>query len=150
MLPIHRHAAKCPNCGSSIKVNQWKDTLKPNATWIECTCGLITKTFYDKDPEKAKTKVLKMWNKRAAKRVYIHRRKKNRIKSCVLCSSKDIISSKYDYFDFEKAVAGKIPTKVGHWLECRGCGLITEPIIYINDKEKIMTLADAVKLWNGE
>jgi len=54
----------CKHCGGKAYITQWPDTLKPHATWITCkSCGIMTKTFYDKDPYKAKLKAAECWNK---------------------------------------------------------------------------------------
>ena len=60
----------CPFCGSKAIVVQWRDTLKPNATWIECTrpaCGIQTRTVYHKLVEGAVKLAIKLWNRRPTK-----------------------------------------------------------------------------------
>ena len=57
----------CPCCGKRPRVVQWRDTLNPNATWIECKskhCGLMTPTTYNKSPLQAALQAEKIWNRR--------------------------------------------------------------------------------------
>lgn len=57
----------CPFCGSNAKIYQWLDTLKPFATWVECTngeCGIMTDSFHHSDPEQAKNFAITVWNRR--------------------------------------------------------------------------------------
>ncbi len=130
---------KCPNCKSIPNLTQWTDTKKPNATWIECSCGIITKTFYHKDADVAKKRATKVWNSRAENRIIAD--KKLKLLSCGFCGSKEIYKSKY------KFVNGNNKYEFGHWSEC-SCGIITDPIIYVNEKEVILTRKEASDLWN--
>lgn len=54
----------CPCCGSLPHVEQWRDTLNPNATWIRCDCGLSSATVYHEDPGKAKEEASRKWKNR--------------------------------------------------------------------------------------
>lgn len=56
----------CPMCGDEASFCQWRDTMEPNATWVECpSCGIMTDTFYDPSPDEAKRKAATVWNTRA-------------------------------------------------------------------------------------
>lgn len=55
----------CPFCGSKAHIVQWRDTLKPNATWIECEgCHAMIETLYDDDPATARHQAAAVWNRR--------------------------------------------------------------------------------------
>jgi hypothetical protein len=54
----------CAHCGKRPILVQWRDTLNPNATWIECKCGIMTDSYHHKEPLKAFLRVKKVWNKR--------------------------------------------------------------------------------------
>jgi len=54
----------CPFCGGQPRLAQWLDTLNPNATWIECECGIMTESVYHEDPEQAKRLAAAVWNRR--------------------------------------------------------------------------------------
>ena len=55
----------CPMCGDEARVCQWKDTVEPNATWIECpNCSVMTDTFYDPSPDEAIRNAASVWNRR--------------------------------------------------------------------------------------
>ena len=47
-------------------VRQWLYTLKPHATWIECSCGVTTDSFHHDDPQEAKRLAWKAWEKHNA------------------------------------------------------------------------------------
>lgn len=56
----------CAHCGSAPSLHQWRDTVTPNATWIECVgCGVMTDTFHDPRPLVARRKAAELWNMRA-------------------------------------------------------------------------------------
>lgn len=64
----------CPCCEAEAKYCQWRDTLEPNATWVECTneeCGLTTDDVHHKDPEEAKRIVARRWNKRTGAQTFV-------------------------------------------------------------------------------
>lgn len=143
-----------PNCDSHPFLGQWRDTEKPNATWIVCDCGVMTIAFYDKDPVKAKIKAIKVWNSRhKKKRTFVNRTKKDRILSCGHCDGRKIRKAKYEYTNFDTG-----QEELGHWFECEKCGIMTEAIIYKDTEdefkteleEEIMSYSEAVKLWNWE
>lgn len=53
-------------CGANAALCQWRDTLKPNATWVECTnpdCGMTTDSYQHDDAEQAKAEVVRRWNR---------------------------------------------------------------------------------------
>ncbi|MCB1714142.1 MAG: Lar family restriction alleviation protein [Candidatus Competibacteraceae bacterium] len=57
----------CPFCGCEAHIGQWRDTVKPNASWVECMnpdCMAATQTYYDPDMEAAKRKAVAAWNRR--------------------------------------------------------------------------------------
>lgn len=54
---------RCHHCGSKPSLAQWRDTVKPNATWIECKCGIMTKSFYGKSFLTTARKAIKCWNR---------------------------------------------------------------------------------------
>jgi uncharacterized Zn finger protein len=55
----------CPCCGSEARICQWRDTLDPNATWVECPeCGIMTDSFHHADAEEAKAMAAAVWNRR--------------------------------------------------------------------------------------
>lgn len=54
----------CPFCGKRPILVQWRDTDKPNATWVECRCGIISNNHYDDCHIKAAAKAIKKWNRR--------------------------------------------------------------------------------------
>jgi len=55
----------CPCCGSEARICQWRDTLDPMATWVECTeCGIATDTFHHEDREEATAMAAAVWNRR--------------------------------------------------------------------------------------
>lgn len=122
-------SAKPCKCGREPHVCQWTDTKKPNATWIECECGLMTKSFYSKDAELAKTKAIKMWNAKA-------RRKKIKkgLRSCEKCGSSDI-----------KILTAKWVTYTSYQIFCEGCGLCTDEI---REDGHVFTEKEAKELWN--
>ena len=49
-------------CGRTPKVVQWGDTLNPNATWIECDCGMMTDSVHCDDPDVAIEMAAEIWN----------------------------------------------------------------------------------------
>ncbi len=140
---------KCPNCNATPHLCQWTDTVRPNATWINCDCGFTTKTYYDKDPEKAKKKVLKIWEARVKKRIWALGSKKNRLKCCGFCGSKDLVRTKHSYLDtFNENFNPKKPQqKDGHWVECTNCGIMTEPVVMM-PVGNINSSEESTKLWN--
>jgi hypothetical protein len=52
----------CPCCGTTPNICQWKDTITPNATWIECECGIMTDSTHHEDSNEAKNLAIKIWN----------------------------------------------------------------------------------------
>lgn len=57
----------CPFCGGEAYIRQWRDTLKPNAAWVECVnpdCHAMTQTYYDEDPAIARQKAVAAWSRR--------------------------------------------------------------------------------------
>ncbi len=55
----------CAHCAGMPALRQWRDTVNPNATWIECVqCGLMTDTFYDPNALIAQHKAAERWNTR--------------------------------------------------------------------------------------
>ena len=55
----------CPFCNGKAVLVQWRDTKKPNATWIECGgCEVMTSSFHDKEYVKAIAKAVRVWNRR--------------------------------------------------------------------------------------
>lgn len=57
----------CPFCGGEARVTQWRDTLSPNTTWIECInpeCQVMTDSFHHKDHNKARELAAQVWNRR--------------------------------------------------------------------------------------
>ena len=54
----------CPFCGGQAKVCQWRDTVDPNCTWIECECGAMMEHVHDESHVDAKEKAIKVWNTR--------------------------------------------------------------------------------------
>lgn len=57
----------CAHCGSAPALRQWRDTVNPNATWVECVgCGLMTDTFYDPNAIAAQRKAAERWNMRVS------------------------------------------------------------------------------------
>ena len=49
-------------CGRRPEMIQWGDTVNPNATWVECECGMMTDTMHDEDAEEAKRLAAVIWN----------------------------------------------------------------------------------------
>ena len=54
----------CPFCGRKPYLVQWRDTLKPNATWIQCKCGVMTDSHYNEGMFKAAHAAMLVWNRR--------------------------------------------------------------------------------------
>ena len=54
----------CPFCGGQPRLAQWLDTLNPNASWVECECGIMTESVYHEDAEQAKRLAAAVWNRR--------------------------------------------------------------------------------------
>ena len=52
----------CGSCERKPAICQWTDTVNPNATWIECECGMMTDTVYHEDPDMAKDLAIDIWN----------------------------------------------------------------------------------------
>ena len=52
----------CPSCGGEAHICQWKDTKNPNATWIECDCGMMTDSYHHKDPQEATKMAIAVWD----------------------------------------------------------------------------------------
>lgn len=118
-------------CGAEPKLCQWTDTKKPgrNATWIECECGMITKSHYSKDPETAKNKAIKAWNKTTRRRKI-----KEGLRSCEKCGSSDVKIHKFDN-GWSKSCM----------IMCEHCGLCTDEM----DKDgNILTIKESKELWN--
>jgi hypothetical protein len=62
----HTDLKPCAHCGYEARLCQWRDTLEPNATWVECPdCGIMTDSFHHEDPEMAKEMAAAIWNRRA-------------------------------------------------------------------------------------
>ena len=55
---------RCPFCGRKPRLVQWRDTKKPNATWVECKCGVMTEVAFHKSVMEAAALVVKIWNRR--------------------------------------------------------------------------------------
>ena len=123
--------AKPCKCGLEPKVCQWTDTKKPNATWIECSCGMLTKSFYSKDPELSKTKAIKAWNATARRRNI-----KKGLRSCGHCGSNEVNIHKFEH-PFGQS---------SFMVFCEDCGICTEEMDY---KGNLLTEKQAKELWNG-
>lgn len=131
MAKLFDFTLKPCKCGKEPKMAQWEDTKKPNATWIECECGMITLSFYSKDPELAKKKAVKMWNKTAKKRVRV----KNGLKSCEKCGSRNV-----------KIFSKKLEFTEINFIHCEDCGLFTDEM---KPDGGVRTLDEAKELWNS-
>ena len=118
-------------CGRMPKVCQWTDTKRPNATWIECECGMVTKSFYSKDPQTAKDNAIKTWNKTSRRRNI-----KKGLRSCEKCGSGEVHIHKFQ-------TPGWQPSFM---VFCDGCGLCTEEI---DNDGNLRTEKQAKELWNG-
>lgn len=57
----------CPCCGSEAAIRQWRDTENPNATWVECQCGLMTDSVHNEDSREAANLAAAIWNRRTTK-----------------------------------------------------------------------------------
>jgi hypothetical protein len=119
-------------CGKEARVCQWTDTLQPNATWIECECGMITRSFHHKDPLVAKQKAIKMWNAKAKTRKLD---KKTGLKSCEKCGSTEV--------EVDKAV---FVTFTSYSVGCKNCGLMTDSDTHFGES---LPEEAAIKLWNS-
>lgn len=57
----------CPFCSCEAHIGQWRDTLNPNATWVECmspSCRAMTDTVHHEDADEAKRMAAALWNRR--------------------------------------------------------------------------------------
>lgn len=121
-------------CGREPKVCQWTDTKPANATWIECECGMMTRSFHGKDANGVKDKAIKMWNKTARRRKI-----KGGLRSCEKCGSNDV-----QLHEFKHNVS--VPKPYSSFMVfCEGCGLCTDEM---NDEGHILTKEEAKELWN--
>lgn len=66
---MQKRLKPCAHCGSKKpRLVQWRDTLNPNATWVECSvqsCKMMTSSYYHTNPVKAAEQAMKVWNRRA-------------------------------------------------------------------------------------
>lgn len=125
------HEAKPCICGKEAKVCQWTDTLKPNATWMECKCGIISKTFYSKDSVDARNKCIKAWNNRASSR-----RIQKGVKSCGFCGSSNCMVNK-----FEHSIKN-----ISYFVVCEDCHMGTDEM---DENGILLTRSEAIKVWNA-
>jgi len=131
MAKVINYTPNFCKCGAEPVMVQWEDTLKPNATWIECkSCGMMTKTYYDKVPLKAKEKALKAWNKKAKTR----KKLENGFKSCEKCGSEDVVFEVQEFVSFSVNL-----------LQCQGCGLILDSM---DEEGHEYTKKEMQSLWN--
>jgi hypothetical protein len=49
-------------CGQKPKLVQMTDSERPNVTWIECKCGMMTDSVIGEPKEKAVELAAKIWN----------------------------------------------------------------------------------------
>lgn len=57
----------CPCCGGKARLCQWRDTVNPNATWVECVseaCGVMTDSQHAETPEEAARLAIAIWSRR--------------------------------------------------------------------------------------
>ena len=55
---------QCPCCGACPVVVQWTDTVNPNATWVECECGMMTDTQHHVSKDEARKMAIEIWDRR--------------------------------------------------------------------------------------
>lgn len=120
-------------CGLEPELIQVEDSAPRNFTWIECKCGLLTRSFTSKDPLAAKKACLKAWNIKAKTR----RRLKGPLKalrSCEKCGSNEIIIL------YEKCIGDDV-----HAIGCGGCGLMIDDT---DNDGNALTKEQAIEIWN--
>ena len=125
---------KC-TCGRLPSIVQWRDTKRPNCTWIECSCGFMSNSYYDKDPDKAKAKAIKAWGKKAGKRTTTNVRG---FKSCPKCGSKEL-----NLVETESTFSKK---ECFVLIQCKKCKLTIDEI---DKKGNIKTKKQIKEQWNG-
>lgn len=121
----------CPLCNGKATLVQWKDTLKPNATWIECEeCGCTTTTLYSKNAETAKNKVLNIWNTRTENRI----KGRKGLLSCPCCGSKN-----------QSIKNNKLKCYGDSFFITCDCGLIADVLV---ENSEPATVVQAKEFWN--
>lgn len=120
-------------CGGEPKLIQVEDSAPRNYTWIECKCGLITRSFTSKDPLAAKRHALKSWNAKAKTRRQLKGQVKE-LRSCEKCGSNEV------QFFTEPCVGTDIMS-----IGCNTCGFQTEDMDIDGNS---LTKQQIIKIWN--
>ena len=133
MAKVVNYTPNLCKCGAEPKLIQVEDSEPRNYTWIECQCGLLTRSFTSKIPLAAKRACLKAWNAKAKTRRQLKGKLKE-LRSCEKCGSNDV-----QYFT-EKCIGEDI-----HSVGCNTCGLMTDDMDIDGNS---LTKYQAKEIWN--
>lgn len=120
-------------CGLEPKLVQVEDSEPRNYTWIECACGMLSRSYTSKDPLSAKKACLRAWNKKAKTRRQLKGKLKE-LRSCEKCGSNDV------QFFTEHCIGDDL-----HAVGCNTCGLMTDDMDIDGEST---TKEQAINIWN--
>jgi hypothetical protein len=121
-------------CGVTPELTQWNDTRRPNASFITCDCGLMTKSYYSKNPDLAKKRCITDWNKKfKGKRKIVQ----DGLKNCEKCGSE-----KVSLVDFKQIGLNNH----SFMAVCENCVLMTDEM---KPDGSLRTKKETIDLWNA-